>query len=88
MEPYEARTFGTESDEQNEDLVIECPTCEFKFTQLPEASYPVQVRDGSLFAQIDLAEKRTGRPNMSSQSAETLRAYLELQNVPTLPLTH
>jgi hypothetical protein len=89
MEPFANEEPYSSHDNSNtisDTIAIECPTCEFKFTNLEEASYPVQIRqDGFVWIQPDIDSKRTGRPSMSTQSASTIGAFIDLNNATIQP---
>lgn len=71
---------GTQEDQVNGKL-LECPQCEFKFTDLIEASYDVRIdNDNILWANLDLVGlHKTGRPIMSN--IENMQSFIDLHRV-------
>jgi hypothetical protein len=70
-----ARNGATEDDKNG--TLLECPQCEFKFTDLEQASYNLKIHDGILYAQFDGV--KVGRSLMSNQ--ETLQSFIDQHRI-------
>ncbi|KAL0478032.1 hypothetical protein AKO1_013202 [Acrasis kona] len=71
--------FEGQVHETVRNTAIECPKCEFKFTNVDEAGFDVKIIDNVVHARLDASNRNTGRPVMSN--IETLDSFVKQHQV-------